>query len=91
MAGPFHQDGTRKTGCPRQRGETIEKNTSHPWWTAPLSLSLQTPWCPEPSASGMATGIGEGTMLKWGFPGGPVVENPSANTGDAGWIPGAIN
>ena len=26
MAGPFHQDSARKTGCPRQRGETTEKN-----------------------------------------------------------------
>ena len=89
MAGPFHQDDARKTGCPRQRvGNDREKNASHPWRTASLSSSLQAPWCPEPSASGMETGIGEGTMLKLGFPGGPVVENPPANAGDADWIPG---
>ena len=27
-------------------------------------------------------------MKKWGFPGGSVVKNPSANEGDVGLIPG---
>ena len=30
----------------------------------------------------------QGSLLLWGFPGGSVVQNPPANAGDMGLIPG---
>ena len=45
-------------------------------------------WSLQCSRALVTDGNRQGSLLLWGFPGGSVVQNPPANAGDMGLIPG---